>query len=58
MSETNIDDVAVRLPRTYDPDLLMRDLQVLRNVPSAPQPGPLERCQAFIVPIDARITFE
>jgi hypothetical protein len=40
MSETNIDDVAVRLPRTYDPDLLMRDLQVLRNVPSAPQPGP------------------
>jgi hypothetical protein len=40
MSVTNIDDVAVQLPRTYDAGLLMRDLQVLRNVPSAPQPGP------------------
>lgn len=31
---------AVRLPRTYDVDRLVQDLQVLRNVPSAPQPGP------------------
>ena len=33
-------DVAVRLPRTYDVDLLMRDLAVLREVPRAAQPGP------------------
>lgn len=36
-------DIAVRLPRTYDPDLLMRDLQVLREVPTAPQPGPYHK---------------
>jgi len=32
--------VAVRLPRTYDVDLLNRDLQTLRDVQGAPQPGP------------------
>jgi hypothetical protein len=31
---------AVRLPRIYDVERLLQDLQVLRNVPSAPQPGP------------------
>jgi hypothetical protein len=31
---------SVRLPRTYDPDLLVRDLQALRSLPQAPQPGP------------------
>ena len=32
--------VAVRLPRTYDAERLQQDLQVLRDVQSAPQPGP------------------
>src|SRR5664279_401419 len=32
--------VAVRLPRTYDAGRLQQDLQVLRDVQSAPQPGP------------------
>ena len=36
-------DVAVRLPRTYDVDSLVRDLRVLRDVPSAPQPGPYHK---------------
>jgi hypothetical protein len=36
-------DAAVRLPRTYDADLLMRDLQTLRTVPTAPQPGPYHK---------------
>jgi hypothetical protein len=36
-------DAAVRLPRTYDPDLLVRDLQVLSDVPTAPQPGPYHK---------------
>jgi len=36
-------DVAVRLPRTYSVDLLERDLQVLREVPTAPQPGPYHK---------------
>src|SRR5215469_1684247 len=36
-------DGAVRLPRSYDPELLMRDLQVLREVPTAPQPGPYHK---------------
>jgi len=36
-------DAAVRLPRNYDADLLVRDLQVLRDVPSAPQPGPYHK---------------
>jgi len=31
---------AIRLPRTYDVPNLVRDLQVLRDVKSAPQPGP------------------
>jgi hypothetical protein len=30
----------MRLPRTYDVDQLVRDLQVLRDVEAAPQPGP------------------
>jgi len=34
------DPVAVRLPRTYDVDRLLSDLQILRDVKSAPQPGP------------------
>jgi hypothetical protein len=33
-------DVTVRLPRTYDVDLLLRDMNVLREVPRASQPGP------------------
>lgn len=36
-------DAAVRLPRTYDVDLLVRDLQVLSDVPTAPQPGPYHK---------------
>jgi Aspartyl/Asparaginyl beta-hydroxylase len=34
---------AVRLPRTYDPELLVRDLKVLSDVPTAPQPGPYHK---------------
>ncbi|HEY0796098.1 MAG TPA: aspartyl/asparaginyl beta-hydroxylase domain-containing protein [Acidisarcina sp.] len=36
-------DAAVRLPITYNVDLLLRDLQVLRDVPTAPQPGPYHK---------------
>ncbi len=36
-------DAAVRLPITYDVDLLVRDLQVLSDVPTAPQPGPYHK---------------
>jgi len=36
-------DAAVRLPKTYDVDLLVRDLQTLRDVPTAPQPGPYHK---------------
>jgi hypothetical protein len=36
-------DIAVRLPRTYSVDLLERDLQTLREVPTAPQPGPYHK---------------
>ena len=36
-------DIAVRLPRSYDPELLVRDLQVLSDVPTAPQPGPYHK---------------
>lgn len=36
-------DAAVRLPRTYDPEALLRDLRVLRDVPTAPQPGPYHK---------------
>lgn len=32
--------VAIRLPRSYDVDRLIRDLQVLRDIKAAPQPGP------------------
>src|SRR5258708_9141704 len=41
MSASNTEEVvAVRLPRTYDVELLRRDLQTLRDVQVAPQPGP------------------
>ncbi len=41
MSAFNEEDVvAVRLPRTYDVERLRQDLQVLRDVQGAPQPGP------------------
>jgi Aspartyl/Asparaginyl beta-hydroxylase len=33
-------DAAVRLPKTYDVDLLLRDLDTLREVRKAAQPGP------------------
>ena len=33
-------DVAVRLPRTYDVDLLRRDLAALQSIEAAAQPGP------------------
>jgi hypothetical protein len=36
-------DITVRLPRTYSVDLLERDLQTLREVPTAPQPGPYHK---------------
>src|SRR5215471_5240573 len=36
-------DISVRLPRTYSIDLLERDLQALREVPTAPQPGPYHK---------------
>jgi quercetin dioxygenase-like cupin family protein len=32
-----------RLPRTYDPELLLRDLQALRDIPRAAQPGPYHK---------------
>jgi hypothetical protein len=35
--------VAIRLPRTYDVDQLVRDLQSLRDVEAAPQPGPYHK---------------
>ncbi len=34
------DPVAVRLPRTYDVQLLQRDLEALQEVRRAAQPGP------------------
>jgi len=37
------DLVAVRLPRTYDVELLQRDLQTLEEVRRAPQPGPYHK---------------
>ena len=41
MSVSNKEDVvAVRLPRTYEVERLRQDLQVLRDVQGAPQPGP------------------
>ena len=41
MSSSNKEEMAaVRLPRTYDVERLRQDLQVLRDVQGAPQPGP------------------
>ena len=41
MCPYNTEDlVAVRLPRTYDVERLREDLQTLRDVQGAPQPGP------------------
>jgi hypothetical protein len=37
------DLVAVRLPQTYDVELLQRDLQTLQEVRRAPQPGPYHK---------------
>lgn len=37
------DPVAVRLPRTYDIELLRRDLNTLQEVRRAPQPGPYHK---------------
>ena len=42
MTQANT-DITVRLPRTYSVDLLERDLQTLREVPTAPQPGPYHK---------------
>jgi hypothetical protein len=35
-----MDEIALRLPRTYDVDRLRDDLDALRHLPRAPQPGP------------------
>jgi hypothetical protein len=35
--------VAIRLPRTYDVELLQRDLRTLQEVQRAPQPGPYHK---------------
>src|SRR5205823_4883884 len=40
---TNHTDAAVRLPRTYDVDLLLRGFRALSDVPTAPQPGPYHK---------------
>jgi hypothetical protein len=40
---TAIDPVALRLPRTYDVDLLLRDLKALQEVQRAAQPGPYHK---------------
>jgi len=37
------DLVAIRLPRTYDVELLQRDLRTLQEVQRAPQPGPYHK---------------
>jgi len=37
------DPVAIRLPRTYDVELLQRDLLTLQEVRRAPQPGPYHK---------------
>jgi len=37
------DSVAVRLPRTYDVELMQRDLQALQEVRRAAQPGPYHK---------------
>jgi len=40
---TGTDPVALRLPRTYDVDLLLRDLRALQEVQRAAQPGPYHK---------------
>ena len=40
MTSTTTQPVAIRLPRTYDVDLLVRDLDALRDIEQAAQPGP------------------
>ncbi len=41
MTASNKQEVAaIRLPRTYDVERLRQDLQILRDVQGAPQPGP------------------
>ena len=42
-SSMNKEPAAIRLPRTYDKDRLVADLSVLRDVESAPQPGPYHK---------------
>ena len=39
----NKEPVTIRLPRTYDVERLVSDLKVLRDVPSAAQPGPYHK---------------
>ena len=34
------EDVSIRLPRTYDVARLQRDLEAVKHVDQAPQPGP------------------
>ena len=40
---TALDPVTLRLPRTYDVDLMLRDLQALRDIQRAAQPGPYHK---------------
>jgi hypothetical protein len=42
-SSLNREPVAIRLPRSYDPERLVADLRVLRDVAAAPQPGPYHK---------------
>lgn len=42
-SSLNREPVAIRLPRSYDAERLVADLRVLRDVASAPQPGPYHK---------------
>jgi hypothetical protein len=37
---TQTEPMAIRLPRTYDVDLLLRDLEALKDIERAAQPGP------------------
>ena len=37
------DLIAIRLPRTYDVELLQRDVQTLQAARRAPQPGPYHK---------------
>lgn len=40
MTELSTQPVAIRLPRTYDAALLLRDLEAVRHIDQAAQPGP------------------